>query len=83
MKIPVYPKDFYTFGSHAKICDGEVNKWIAEFIKRLEEKPKTLTSSMASGDTMVKVERNDEDGTYEVYVYKNYSYYQIDRGGQA
>lgn len=67
--VPHYPEDFYDFSNGVDISDEEINKWIKECVRTLNETYTNYTS-ISSGNTQVVVYRLDEG--YEVIVSKDY-----------
>lgn len=73
-----FPNAFYHFGQSencVKIPDEEIQEWIKEGIKKLEEEKENLEDWVwytGSGDTFVTIFRYDGSKEYEINVSKNY-----------
>ncbi len=55
-----YPYDFFCFKDGVKINEETINEWIEECLNKVIN-DKEDSSSMASGDTEVTVEKDDEN----------------------
>jgi hypothetical protein len=73
-KIPNYPEDFFDFSNGVDISNEMINKWIKEMISELEGNPVATSNGISSGNTYVKVNR-DNFGAYSVTVAKDYQEY--------
>lgn len=71
MSIPKYPEEFIDFGKGMNVSNEEINEWIKELIEELENNPKVYGVGKSTGNTYVKVDR-DEIGKYRIFVTKNY-----------
>ena len=69
-----YPEHYYHFGTHDsyKINNDEINQWVRELVKMLEEDKDSDWATRASGDTHVSVYKFDGDKEYNVVVSKGY-----------
>lgn len=75
VKDAKYPYDYYTFGNSEDayhISNDEINERVKECAKHINNDG-VDNWSIASGDTLVRVFKEEEDGSLNVLVCKNYS----------
>jgi hypothetical protein len=67
-----FPIHYYSFKDGKNISDEEIDKWVKQGIKYLEEHTDEYSWSVGTGDSKVFVQKFDEDNEYSITVCKGY-----------
>lgn len=67
-----FPEHYFSFKNGSCINNDRINEWVTKCIDRLEKNPDIVYTTIGSGDTIIYVTRNADEGVFVVDVCKDY-----------